>query len=151
MAKKPKEPTKKKPTAPAPAPAITRQLTNEKDLNTLLKRCESHRKQTAELTGELAGLIAIAVEKKFLHKKAFATIRVLSRMEPPKLREWLDHFDHYLEATGLQERAESAPGLPLDASDGEDADDGEKAGEPENVARPSFGAVGGGNGGARIG
>lgn len=101
---------------------IVRQLTPEKDISTLLKQCKSAGKQTAEINGSLREKIAYAVDKKHLHKKAFATVRSLDKMEAEDLAAFFDHFDHYCDVSGLRERAESAPALELD--EGETSEDG---------------------------
>lgn len=116
MAKKKTEPKK-----------IVRQLTPEKDINTLLKQCRSAGKQTAEINGSLREKIAYAKDKKHLHPKAFSVIRMLDKMEPEDLSAWWDHFQHYFTISGLEERAESAPGLELE--------EGESSG---NVTRGKF-------------
>ncbi len=38
-------------------------------------------------------------------------------MEPEKLKRWLEDFEHYLDISGLQARADSAPDLALGEED----------------------------------
>ena len=65
-------------------------LINAKQLNTLLGHNRRLAKQTAELTGELREKIAYAVDKMGLHKKAFATLKSIDKMEPEAALEILD-------------------------------------------------------------
>lgn len=98
---------------------IVRQLTPEKDLNSLLRVCKNHEKNIGELVGSLREKIGYAVEKHHLHKRAFGMIRSLNRLEAPQLAAFFDHFDHYCDVSGLRERAESAPSLDLGDKPGE--------------------------------
>lgn len=106
-------------------------LINEKQLNVLLKNCKSIGTQTAELTGSLREKIGYAVDKQGLHKKAFATIRQLDKMEPEKLLEYWTHLQAYMDMSGVKERMDSVGTLALDDADKpEGADVG---GRPTNV------------------
>ena len=119
---------------------IVRQVTPAKDVQTLVRRCKGQKKQIDEGVGVLREMIANAVEKKFLHKGAFAMARKLDNMEPEKLAEFFDHFDHYVDSLGLRARAESAPSLDLAEPAGDEpVEDDEAEIEDEKVARPSFG------------
>ena len=124
MAKKPKKGARK---ADAPAPTqVSYRLTGEDVLKKLMRSCSSIKKQTDELVGSLREKIAYAVEKQFLHKGVFALIRQLDRKEPETLALWKATFDHYWTASGLHERAESAPSLPgTDGEEGAEEEDGE--------------------------
>lgn len=127
-----------------PEPAkIVRQVIAEKDLNTLLKRCRSAKNEMDEINGGLREKIAYAKEKSHLHTGAFGTIRKLDRMEPEALAEWLDHFNHMLDVSGLQARAEQVQALDLE--------DGEKE-NPVAEKVPRLRSVGGtGEAGADVG
>lgn len=111
----------------------------EGKLKSLLTSARSTTKDVASLTGSLREKIAYAVENNHLHTKAFGVVRTLDRMEPEKLADFLDHFEHYMEVSGLNERAKSAQRLQFgpggeEASD-DDGEDGE-AGESEAEANP---------------
>lgn len=126
MARKPKTEPKK----------IVRQLTPEGDLVKLLKACKGHEKNIAEYVGSLREKIGYAVEKKHLHKKAFGWIRQLDKMESEDVAALLDHFNHYLDVSGIQKRADDAPALDLEAKE-DDAEEDEAT--DGKVARPKFG------------
>lgn len=64
--------------------------------------------------GAIRGRIADAVKNDHLHKGVFAWIRKLDKMEPEELAVWLDTFEAYLDGSGVMERAESVPGLPIE-------------------------------------
>lgn len=121
---------------------IVRQLTPEKDLQNLLRQCKGHEKNIAEYVGSLREKIGNAVEKKHLHKGAFATIRKLDKMEPEQVAAWLDHFNHYLDVSGIQKRADDAPALDLEGEKDEgEGDEGET--ETSTRRRGPRGVVGG--------
>jgi len=103
----------------------------ENKLVALMRRCKSGQSQISELSGNLGEMVAKAAENDHLHKGAFAQIRKLDKMEPEKLRSWLYHFNHMLNASGLQKRADDAPELPMDEpeAEGEKSAEGEKPGE----------------------
>lgn len=119
MARKPKG---QAPKADAPPPAqVTYEMTSKDALTKLLRGIKSLEKQGLEISGSLREKIAYAVEKQHLHKGVFALIRQLDRKEAEQLALWKATFDHYWEASGLQERAESTPGLDLEDEQKEDA------------------------------
>lgn len=115
------------------AKKIVRQLTPEKDLNNLLRQCKGHEKNIAEYVGSLREKIGNAKEKKHLHTGAFAVVRRLDKMEPEKVAEFLDHFNHYLDVSGIQQRADDAPALDLEGDAG--AGDGGEQTEDETKTR----------------
>ncbi len=125
MAKKPKTAAKK----------IVRQLTPEKDLVALLRACKGHERNIQEYVGSLREKIGYCVEKKHLHKKAFGWCRQLDKMESEDVAALLDHFHHYLDVSGIQKRADDAPGLELEPEKGEE----EPATDDGKVSRPKFG------------
>jgi hypothetical protein len=57
---------------------------------------------------------------------------MLDRLSPEKLADFMEHFDHYFEASGLEERANSAQRLPM----GDGAGEQEKT-EGEEDLRPT--------------
>lgn len=112
---------------PKARPAIS-----QNKLKTLMAAARSTNKEVAELTGTLAQKIAVAVENDHLHKKAFGVIRMLDKMEPEKLADFLDCFDHYLDISGLEKRAESV--ARMDFGPGEEASEASAEPKPrENV------------------
>jgi hypothetical protein len=68
--------------------------------------------------GDYGEQVAEAVEKKHLHKRAWAAVQKERKMEPGELNEFYAHQDYYREKLGLLELAESAP--PLDLEDEDD-------------------------------
>lgn len=102
-------------------------LTGEKKLIALLRAAQSTTKDVASLTGTMREKIGYAKEHDHLHPGAFALIRRLYRMEPPALNSFMTHFDHYFVASGLQERADSAPSMGF--GPGEDGKEQEEKGQ----------------------
>jgi hypothetical protein len=133
MARKPKtEPevkaAKKKADAAAEsAPAI--KMIAAKKLNALIAEKRAAYKEQRAISGELGAAIKEAAENEHLHKKAFAIVSGLDRLEPEPLADLLAHLDFYLEASGLRKHAGSVIRMNLE-------DDGLKAGEQgSNVAK----------------
>lgn len=118
---------------------VVRQLTTEKEFNSLLRACKGHESNISEYVGSLREKIGHAVEKQNLHKKAFSVYRALDRLEADKLSAFFDHFDHYCdvpqrdnrgnELPSLRQRADSAPSLDLGDKPGEEDGEGEDAPE----------------------
>ena len=107
----------------------------EKKLRQLLKEAKSASQDAHEITSSLGGKIASAVENDHLHKKAFATLRMLDKMTPEKLADYWDTLLYYMDISGLDERAKSAPRLSLENGKGEDGEeDDEEA--PAAEAKP---------------
>ncbi len=105
-------------------------MTSARKLNSLLADARKAYKEQRSISGELGAAIKEAAEHDHLHKKAFATVRSLDRMEPEKLADFFAHFDYYCEATGLRKRAGSVMRMALD--DGKEV--GEQGGRTDNVA-----------------
>ena len=100
-------------------------------LKSLLKAKRGAKTDTGEINGRVVQMIAEAVEKHHLHRKAFGAIVHLDRMEPEKIRDYLDCFEHYLDISGIGKRAESVERLPLgDANETGGNDDEDDASEP---------------------
>lgn len=160
---------------PSPAPnkaQVARKVISEGKLTGLMRTCASLTQQGASLNGALREKIAYAVEHDYLDKQVFALIRRLDKMEPERLAIFLDNLEHYIDISGLGDRADSVQNLPLagggkgpakdktaaparkaaktngNASDGNDTD--EPAGDPPEpiddgkVSRPQFGQAPGG-------
>lgn len=86
-------------------------------LLSLISSSRSAKNDVAEISGGLGSEIKEAVEKNHLNRKVFRQIVALDRMEPEKLKRWLEDFEHYLDISGLQARADSAPDLALGEED----------------------------------
>lgn len=90
-------------------------------LNSLLVTARKAYKDQRAISGELGAEIKEAAEHDNLHKKAFAMIRGIDRLEPEKLADFFAHFDYYCDVSGLRKRAGSVMRMPLD--------DGKEVGE----------------------
>lgn len=109
---------------------------SEKKLKALLNFARSTKKDMQELGGQLGQRIANAVENDHLHRKAFSIVRTLDRMEPEKLAECLDCLDHYLDISGIRERASKVQRMafgPGGETAAEDEDEDEEARQPSTV------------------
>jgi hypothetical protein len=104
---------------------------SQKRLRSLLATNRKVQNDITEIAGGLGSEIKEAVETHHLHRKAFNVVKMCDRMEPEKLADFLDHLEHYLEISGMNERAASAPQLSVVA--GTDHEEGED-GEPEEPA-----------------
>lgn len=93
------------------------QLPPEKKLTSLLALGRRTYKQVQSLSGEFGQAVANAAEHHHVHRKAFAVIRQLDRMENEKLAEFKAHFDDYYVKAGLQEREDSVELLPMEDDD----------------------------------
>lgn len=120
--------------AKTPPTKIVRKVTDEQTLKKLLRSCTRKKEEIDSITGSLREELANAVEKKNLHAGAFAAIRRLWRKDAGKVAEFMDHFLHYYEVSGLRERAESAPEFDLE---GEKEATGEAEAEPEAEGKPA--------------
>lgn len=87
---------------------------SEGKLQTLLRTCASLKKQGETLNGSLREKIGYAVEHDYLNKEVFALIRRLDRKEPEALAIFLDDLEHYIEASGLGDRADAVQNLNLE-------------------------------------
>lgn len=108
-------------------------MTSARKLNSLLSDARKAYKDQRSISGELGAAIKEAAEHDHLHKKAFATIRSLDRMEPEKLADFFAHFDYYCDASGLRKRAGAVMRMPLD--DGREV--GEQAPGPNVTPFPA--------------
>lgn len=108
-------------------------------LQELLKECRAAQNDIDTARGEMGNSIAQATEEYHLNKKAFALIRKLDKMEPEKLRSFMDDFEAYFVMAGLLKRRESAPRFD-DAETAAGAGDDEEAERDEKVRRLPRGA-----------
>lgn len=86
---------------------------SERKLRQLLKDARTAYKDMQEISGGIGQKIAHSVEHEGLHRKAFSVCRAADRMEPEKLASFLEALDHYLDISGLRERAASAPRMDM--------------------------------------
>lgn len=137
MAKRVRASRKKKVPAAAPAeetPAEqaksseVRVAISQKKLRALMSSARSATKDVSEKTGWIREKIGHAVENDHLHPKVFSLIRTLDRMEPEKLADYLDCLEHYLDISGLNQRAAQVTRLQFGPGASE-AETGEEAGE----------------------
>jgi hypothetical protein len=86
---------------------------SERKLKQLIKDARTAYKDTRAIAEDFGQKIAQAIEHDHLHRKAFAVIKTADRMEPEKLAEFFDALDYYRDASGLNERAASAPRMEM--------------------------------------
>ncbi len=125
-AKPPKEPKAAKPSEVSPS-------ISQQKLKALLASKRRATNDISEISGGLGSEIKTAIEENHLHRKAFGVICQLDRMEPEKLADFLDCFDHYLDISGLSDRAEQVQRLGLDGNAGDTEQ--EEGDEDDNVRR----------------
>ncbi len=142
MAKKKQEP-KAKTRAPAAAasPATNKTLVmiTERQLKSLLGEDDNYKGRIDGLVGELRETIGNAVEKKHLHKGAYALVKKFHRM---KSNEQLSDLWHtvlaYMDMAGIMARIDSVSALPLDGDDGAGDDEGAGEGGAEDTPSPTI-------------
>lgn len=108
------EKTEKKPAAQRTAvkPSEASAMISASKLKSLLSEGRKMAEKTSEAAGEFGSMLKAAVEKNGLNKTAFGWIRRLDKMEPEKLANVLDHFDYYLDISGIEKRADQVQRLP---------------------------------------
>jgi hypothetical protein len=118
-------------------PSEVMKVISEKRLKSLLSKARAASADVSSINGTLREEIGVAVEKHGLHKKVFSTIRALDRLEPEKLREWLDTFEHYVDISGLAKRAEDVQPMQFGEGEGEteEAEPEEDAGDEQGHRR----------------
>lgn len=79
----------------------------------LVTTCASFAKQISVITGDMREALANAVEKKKLHKRAFARVRAELNMDPAQRLEYFAHYDHYAQVTGVRN-------INVEASEGDE-------------------------------
>jgi hypothetical protein len=118
----------------AASPAVqTIKVIDEGSFKKLVKAVENAEADKNEAVGSIGSLVANAIEKKHLHKKAFSIYRGLKRLSDAHLALTLSHLDHYREIGGLDERASRQMELGLQPGEGEPEDGSEPEGD--NVVR----------------
>lgn len=149
MAKKRKSAGAKKSAAPKSSPAPqaqtqprgpneSRKMIPQQTLRTLLNTCKRLSDKAGTITGELGQEIASAANRHNFNRKAFNTIRMLDKMEPEKLADFIDEFEYMFDVSGLKKRAESVQRLALDDGDKDDEQEtgGEAGAASEATAEP---------------
>lgn len=121
-------------------PSDVRPAISQKKLRELLNLSRKAQADVDEINGGVGAAIKAAQEKHHLHRKAFNVCKSADHMEPEKLADFLDCLDHYLDISGLRERAASAPRMQL--GDGETE-------EEETETEETTGRRGRGNGNVR--
>lgn len=110
----------------APADPSKHAVISQSKLVNLMKMKRGAKKDTGEINGRVGEAIASAAENHNLHRKAFSVIMTLDNMEPEKIADFLDHFNYYLDISGINKRAESV--MRMNMGEGADPDDdGESA------------------------
>lgn len=119
---------RKKADPPAPTTRATAsevvKMPSTKKLLSLLASGRQAYQDSRSIAGEFGALVKEMSENDNLHKKAFAWARMADRLEPEKLADLFDHFEHYCEVLGLNKRAKSVMRMDLN-DDGKGEDDGE--------------------------
>jgi len=118
---------------PGALPAGSKPAINQKKLRSLLSSARSARADISEIAGGMGEAIAKAVENDHLDRKAFNMVRALDKLEPDRLADVLENFEHYLDISGLNERAASAPRLPI--GEGDDGDHNESEADEKEQER----------------
>jgi hypothetical protein len=128
--------------AVAQSSAPGRPVITENNLKKLMRSCNSLKGQQDSLLGSMREEIKNACDKQHLNKEIFALIRKLDKKTPESLNIFLEDLAHYLEISGLEARADSAPSLGMDRGevaegDGDiEADEDGEAAEAAADAKP---------------
>jgi hypothetical protein len=117
--------------AGAAKPSEVRASISQNGLKRLLKQARTTTADARSLAGQLGQAVASAVENDHLHRKAFNIVKGLDRMEPEKLADTLDCLDHYLDISGLRDRA--AKVMRLGLGEGAEGDESEEEEDADNV------------------
>jgi len=96
-------------------------LVSARDLKALAEQCDGYKRKADVAQGHMRELVGEYVEKKNLHKSAFATIQKLRRMESGELWLWKAHFDDYWQKLGLEKIASQQGQLVGAGTDEEEA------------------------------
>lgn len=124
------------PSTTAAKPSEVIEVISEKKLKALLNQARSSTKDIASITGEMREKIGYAKEHDHLHTGAFGLTRRLDRMEPEKLADFMDHFDHYFNVSGLAKRREQAQRLNFGPGDAESEEGDEDDGKVRQLRQP---------------
>ena len=89
----------------------TRRVIPAKKLKELLKGQFSAKEELDEIRGGAANAVKQAQEKWGFNSRAFRVINSLWRLSPEKLADFMDDFLYMYDASGLADRAKSAPRL----------------------------------------
>lgn len=98
MARKPKQQEAEQPQIEILIPATN-------DVVNLARRFKTSKKQMSEIAGSLGEMVANAVEKKHLDRKAFSIVRALDSLSDERLAITLPHLMRYIDDLDLRKRA----------------------------------------------
>jgi len=121
----------RKPKTEGARPAISRSK-----LLSLMASARAAKKDIAGISGSLGSEIKQAVENNHLNKKVFRDLCKLDRMEPEELKLYLEDFEHGLDISGLQARADSVQTMDLGDGDGDGEDEGDEGGKKRGKVTP---------------
>lgn len=113
-------------------PSEVRAAISQKKLRSLLATAKRTQNDISELAGGLGAEVKDAVENHYLHRKAFNVCKQADRMEAEKLADFLDSLDHYLDISGLRDRASKVQRMNFGVAE-EAEDEGEDEGGDRNV------------------
>lgn len=103
------------PATSAPVPRrVPERATSRAKVRSLLALNRTATENLSEVRDALNGAMTDAVQNHHLMKGPFGWIKKLDKMSPEKIRDWVDGFLYYYEVSGIEERANSAPRLPID-------------------------------------
>jgi hypothetical protein len=128
----------------APPPPPTRDVTKLTPANTLkslLRLAARIKEKNDENASELSTAVSSARERNHLHLGAWREIKKLWKLSPEKLAEHLEHFAYYLDASGLSDKAKTAPRIPgIAPAPGapEQEEEGEEEGDPPSGTVHAF-------------
>lgn len=107
-------------------------LPSKRILQALLRQVSEASAKTSDINGTVGKSIKDAAEKHNLHPQAFKLIARLKRMDPVKLRGYLDHFDAYRDTLKVDDlKAKDIPGL----IEGDEAGETEQVGDDDKIRR----------------
>jgi hypothetical protein len=115
-----------------PKKKSTESVTKLTPAGTLTKLRTGYRsmiRNNAQNRSDYGAAVKAAKNEKHLHPQAFAQAMREDKMEPPELRSYYEHLDHYRQELGLEDRAASAPELPMEEEAEGEATEGAEAGE----------------------
>lgn len=85
---------------------VARKVIAAERLKKLVRLCAGLLDESRTINGTIREKIDNAVEHEHLNKEVFALIRKLDKKEPAALYWFLEDFEHYLDASGLSDKAD---------------------------------------------
>jgi hypothetical protein len=83
-------------------------------LKSLMAEYRKMKKTSGALASGYASSVATAVERYNINKKALSLVNWLDARENEQIKDFLDQLDYLLDASGIDERAKTIVGLPLE-------------------------------------